>query len=64
MIIVEYYRTRADGMVLLRTCSDAGKMIRRDGVLYSEAIDPAFLNRVYTETEIMVEGAESADELQ
>ena len=45
MIIVEYYKTRKDGVVLNRTCSDAGMMIEREGVRYSEAIDPAELGR-------------------
>lgn len=49
MIITEYYTTRSDGVVLNRTYSDAGLMIERDGIQYSEAIDPAELGRVYTE---------------
>ena len=55
MIITEYYRTRTDGVVLNRTYSDAGMMIERDGVRYSEAIDPAELGRVYTETDEPIE---------
>lgn len=55
MIITEYFRTRKDGVVLNRTYSDAGMMIERDGVRYSEAIDPAELNRTYTETDEPVE---------
>ena len=55
MIKVEYYKTREDGVVLNRTYSDAGMMIERDGVRYSEAIDPAELNRVYTETDEPIE---------
>lgn len=51
MIITEYYMTRSDGVVLNRTYSDAGMMIERDGVRYSEAVDPAELNRQYTETD-------------
>lgn len=50
-IINEYYKTREDGIVLNRTYSDSGMMIERDGVLYEEAIDPAELGRVYTESE-------------
>lgn len=50
MIQTEYFRTRADGVVLNRTYSDTGHYIERDGVRYSEAIDPAELGRVYTET--------------
>ena len=51
MIVTEYYKTRSDGVVLNRTYSNAGFMIERDGVRYSEAIDPAELNRTYTETD-------------
>jgi hypothetical protein len=35
----------------VRTWSDEGMMIQRDGTLYEEAIDPAELGRTYTETE-------------
>lgn len=51
MIITEYYKTRMDGVKLNRTYSDKGMMIERDGVLYSEAIDPAIMGRQYTETD-------------
>lgn len=50
-----------DGFQLRRTWSDAGFMIERDGVVYSEAVDPAEFDRVYTETDIPVE-PESTDE--
>lgn len=50
MIMTEYYKTREDGVVLNRTYSDLGMMIERDGIRYSEAIDPADLGRAYTET--------------
>ena len=50
-IITEYFKTREDGVVLNRTYSDAGMMIERDGERYEEAIDPAELNRQYTETD-------------
>lgn len=55
MIVTEYYRTREDGVVLNRTYSDSGMMIERDGVRYSEAIDPAELDRQYTETDEPIE---------
>ena len=55
MIIAEYYMIRSDGVVLNRTYSDAGMMIERDGVRYSEAVDPAELGRVYVETDEPVE---------
>lgn len=56
MIITEYYKTREDGVVLNRTYSDKGMMIEREGVRYSEAIDPAELNRQYTETDEPIDG--------
>lgn len=63
MIITEYYNTRSDGVVLNRTYSDAGMMIERDGVRYEEAVDPAELNRQYTETDEPIGGeTEEANE--
>lgn len=59
MIVTEYYRTRNDGVILNRTYSDAGMMIERDGARYSEAIDPADLNRQYTETDEPIEMIET-----
>lgn len=50
-IVKEHYKTREDGMVLIRTYSDAGFMIERDGKKYNEAIDPEGLGRTYTETD-------------
>ena len=38
-----------------RTYSDENRYVVRDGVSYSEAIDPIGTNRVYTEGEIMPE---------
>ena len=58
MIVTEFYRTREDGVVLNRTYSDIGMMIEREGVRYSEAIDPAELNRQYTETDEPIEAEE------
>lgn len=55
MIVTEFYKTREDGVVLNRTYSDKGMMIERDGVRYSEAIDPAELGRQYTETDEPIE---------
>lgn len=55
MIKTEYYITRMDGVVLNRTYSDQNMMIERDGVRYSEAIDPAEPNRQYIETDEPVE---------
>lgn len=38
-----------------KTYSSSGFMVERDGVQYSEAIDPSELGRTYTETDIPVE---------
>lgn len=43
-----------------KTYSDSGFMIERDGVQYSEAIDPSEYGRTYTETDVPIEG-ESED---
>lgn len=48
-----------NGKVFVRTYSDRGFMVERDGVRYSEAIDPEELGRTYTETD---ETAEPLDE--
>ena len=61
-IVTEYYRTREDGVVLNRTYSDQNMMIEREGVRYSEAIDPAELNRQYTETGEPIETVDEATE--
>ncbi len=51
-----------DGRQLRRTWSYDGFMIERDGAVYSEAVDPAEFDRVYTETDMPVE-PESTDEI-
>ncbi len=53
MIVTEHYKTLKDGTVLNRTYSDAGSRILQNetGVVYDEAVDPADLNRIYTETD-------------
>lgn len=38
----------------IRTYSDQGYMIERDGVQYSEALDPAKFNRSYIETTTLI----------
>ena len=43
------------GKDYVRTYSDAGMMIEREGARYSEAIDPVGSGRVYTETDIPIE---------
>ena len=61
-IITEFFMTRTDGVVLNHTYSDLNMMIERDGVRYAEAIDPAELNRVYTETDESIEVEEPVEE--
>lgn len=63
-IVTEYFKTRADGVVLNRTFSDAGYMIERDGIRYSEAVDPAELNRQYTETDEPIKPIEELSEVE
>lgn len=48
---------------LIRTCSDAGMMIRQEetGALYVDAIDPVDHPRTYTETDIPIEDPEGPD---
>ena len=40
-----------DGVVYDYSYSDSGYMIERDGVRYSEAVDPLDSGRLYTETD-------------
>lgn len=49
----EYYMTRKDGVILNKTYSDEGRYVVRDGIAYDTAIDPAELNRQYTEGDII-----------
>ena len=44
-----------NGAVYDYTYSDSGFMIERDGVRYSEAVDPLDSRRVYTETDELIE---------
>lgn len=51
-----------NGKEFVRTYSDTGMMIERDGVLYEDAYDPADAGREYTETDQPIaEQAESED---
>lgn len=49
----EYYMTRKDGVVLNKTYSDEGRYVARNGIAYDAAVDPADLNRQYTEGDII-----------
>ena len=46
-----------NGRTLVRTYSDANRMIRQDstGNIYSEAVDPAGSGQTYTETDTPIE---------
>lgn len=61
-IVTEFYTTRTDGVRLVKTYSDAGFYIQRDGIEYGEAIDPEELGRVYTETDKLIEPEHELDE--
>ena len=51
MIVQEWLEI--DGRGLVRTYSDSGRYVVRDGVAYSEAIDPTETGRTYTEGDFM-----------
>lgn len=53
MIITEKVTIRNRDFI--RTYSDSNRYVVRDGVSYSEAIDPVGSGRVYTEGDIMPE---------
>lgn len=53
MIITE--KVTINNREFIRTYSDEGRYVVRDGVSYSEAIDPIGTGRVYTEGDIMPE---------
>lgn len=50
------------GKPFIRTYSDNGYMVERDGVRYTEAIDPAEFNRQYTETDESIDGMDETEE--
>lgn len=51
MIIQDHFDV--NGRDFIRTYSDSGQYVVRDGVEYSEACDPAELGRTYTEGDLM-----------
>lgn len=52
-----------NGNTFVRTYSDCGMMIERDGMPYEDAIDPIGIDRTYIETTIPAKGEEiSAEE--
>jgi hypothetical protein len=53
MVVTE--KITLNGTEYIRNYSDCGFCIERDGVVYSEAIDPLGTDRVYTETNVPIE---------
>lgn len=51
MIVQEHFDV--NGRAFIRTYSDTGRFVVRDGVEYSEACDPAEFGRTYTEGDQM-----------
>lgn len=62
MIITEKVTIRNRDFI--RTYSDEGRYVVRDGVSYSEAIDPLDSGRVYTEGEVMPEEVTDLSEVE
>lgn len=63
MIVQEHFKVNERDFI--RTYSDSGMMIH-GGVPegdYSEACDPAEFGRTYTETDIPIEGEDTAEEI-
>ena len=50
-----------NGREFVKTFSDEGFMVERDGVRYAEAIDPAEFGRQYSETDEKIETEEIAE---
>ena len=51
-----------NGRAFIRTYSDNGYMVERDGARYCEAIDPAEMGRTYTETDERIPYASEVEE--
>lgn len=56
MIVVE--QIEINGKEYIKTYSDANKMIEREGILYTEAIDPIGYARKYIETDVDIDEGE------
>lgn len=61
MIVQENFDV--NGRAFVRTYSDSGRYVVRDGIEYEEACDPAEFGRQYTEGEIMPEDEPDAAEI-
>jgi hypothetical protein len=53
-----------NGKEFIRTYSNRGFMVERDGIQYDEAIDPVGTGRIYTESDIISESYRIDDELE
>lgn len=62
MIVIE--RTTINGKAFVKTYSDSGYMIEREGARYSEAIDPAEFGRTYTETDERIPYDDNMSEIE
>ena len=62
MIITEKVTIRNRDFI--RTTSDEGRYVVRDGVSYSEAVDPIGTGREYTEGDIMPEEVTDLSEVE
>lgn len=61
MIVTEHFDV--NGRDFIRTYSDVGRYVVRDGLSYSEACDPAEFGRIYTEGDPLPED-ERTDEIE
>lgn len=62
MIVQEHFDV--NGRDFIRTTSDAGRYVVRDGLEYSEACDPAEFGRTYTEGEVIPEEERDESEVE
>lgn len=64
MIVQTSFKLEEDGWELIRTYSSRGMKILQEGTgeIYDEAIDPAFTNRSYVETNIPIESVINTDD--
>lgn len=61
MIVTE--NLTINGRPFVKTYSDAGYKVERDGVRYDEANDPEEFDRVYTETDEPIEVPEEPEDI-
>ena len=61
IIMIKQENLQINGQEFIRTYSDDNRYVVRDGVSYSEAVDPAEFNRLYTEGDVILD-EETTDE--